>query len=276
MTLRTTSKFRQWTVWLYALLVLLVVYVILSRLVNDSAWWDVLAPRQHRLLVLLLALFVYFARETRWDGVVRERKKARIRSEESRDAKRDLSASPPIGQPSGAATSSSLQQRDKSDAKRHVLSPAPNPTPTPNSNSVVADMSGEELYTKARGLHHLPIPDFAVDAEYLALLGKSAAKGYAPALAKLGEYAMRRAAWVEAYYWMTLARRNGLHGLLPTLREIRTRWARDMFPVQESNVNELFTEKSGSIGRALLCIDSGHGAAGAKEFLRTHYPDFLR
>jgi len=139
----------------------------------------------------------------------------------------------------------------------------------------VESASGEELFAQARALPHQEIPDFDFDGPYLDILGKSAAKGYASALAKLGEYAMRRAAWVEAYYWMKQAQRNGMHGLSPTLREIRKNWSLDGFPDQTSNVNRLFTVEAGSIGRALLCVDSGHEAYKAREFLKANHPEFL-
>jgi len=124
-------------------------------------------------------------------------------------------------------------------------------------------------------MKHRAIPDFRMDGPYLELLGRSAEKGYAPALAKLGEYAVRRCAWVEAYYWMKRAQRNGMHGLSPTLRAIRNGWAADGFPRQSSNVNKLFTEEAGRLGRALLRLDSGHEAAKAREFLKANHPEFL-
>jgi len=145
----------------------------------------------------------------------------------------------------------------------------------PQPSASTSSLSGEELFDQARALPHQQIPDFGVDGEYLGLLGRSAAKGYAPALAKLGEYAMRRAAWVEAYYWMKLAQRSGMHGLSPTLREIRKCWSLDGFPIQSSNVNKLFTREAGSIGRALLHVDSGQDAAKAKEFLKASHPEFV-
>jgi len=136
--------------------------------------------------------------------------------------------------------------------------------------------AGEALFNEARAIPHQPIPDFDCDGPYLELLGKSAAAGYAPALAKLGEYAMRRDAWVEAYYWMTLAKRNGMRNLSATLRAIRRAWSEEDFPDQSENVNVLFTLEAGSIGRALLHIDSGHDAAAARQFLKECHPEFLR
>lgn len=135
--------------------------------------------------------------------------------------------------------------------------------------------SGEKLYKRARTLRHQPIPDFTIDRRYLDLLGKSATKGYAPALAKLGEYAMRRAAWVEAYYWMSQAVRHGLPNGSDVLREIAMRWTLDGYPDEVENVTPLFSEEAGSIGRALLNVNVGHDVESAREFLKAHHPEFL-
>jgi len=301
MTVRTKSKSWQWTVWLCAALALLAVYVVLSRILFNSVTWDLFAPRLHRLAIPLVVLFFYVAWNTRWDGIRREKVRGKREQGdekvkvEGQGQQRNL-ASDSAGQPTeggrartptapqssnnavslgndcGGPGVSALPQQHESGAERHVLSS----TSTLNFNSVAdASATGEELFEQARALPHQQIPDFNVDGEYLDLLGQSAAKGYAPALVKLGEYAMRRAAWVEAYYWMKQAQRNGMHGLSPTLREIRKNWSQDDFPNQSSNVNKLFSIEAGSLGRALLHIDSGHEAAKAKEFLKANHPEFL-
>jgi len=169
------------------------------------------------------------------------------------------------------------------DGEATSSSPSPNlfttPSPSPNLFTSSAppsdDATGEDLFNQARMIPHQPIPDFDCDGQYLELLGKSAAAGYAPALAKLGDYAMRRGAWVEAYFWMSLAKRNGMKNLDASLREIRREWSTEGFPNQSENVNDMFSPEAGSIGRALLHLDSGHDAAAAREFLKEHYPEFL-
>jgi len=94
-------------------------------------------------------------------------------------------------------------------------------------------------------------------------------------LVKLGEQAMRRETWVEAYYWMWQARRNGRPDLEAQLCEIRESWMLDGFSDEATNVSGLFTVEKGSIGRALLHLDTRRDAEGAREFLRTNYPDLL-
>lgn len=92
-------------------------------------------------------------------------------------------------------------------------------------NTEEEELAGEALYKKARAMTHRMIPDFDTDGTYLELLGMSAAAGHAPAMAKLGDYAMRRAAWVESYYWMSLAKRSGMQGLESVMSKIRREWA---------------------------------------------------
>jgi len=134
---------------------------------------------------------------------------------------------------------------------------------------------GREKYARARMLPHQPIPDYETDEEYLDLLGDSAALGYHRALAKLGEYAMRRSAWVEAYFWMWQARRAGAAYVGKTLCNLRRYWTDEGYPSQSSNVHDLFSLDQGSIARALISIDSKHDVFAAKEYLRDHHPEFL-
>jgi len=308
MTVRTKSKPWQWTVWLCAALALLAVYVVLSRILFNFVTWDLFAPRLHRLAIPLVVVFFYVAWNTRWDGVRREKKeKKKVKGEgqgqgeekvdgESRWRAEEKPDSPVRPADDGRAhTPGAPQSSDNADSlgndcgetgvsaqpQHNEIVDIRSSTSTLDSSSLcqppnsTSSLTGEELFEQARALPHQVVPDFDSDGPYLELLGQSAKQGYSPALAKLGEYAMRRAAWVEAYYWMKLAQRNGMLGLSPTLREIRKNWSLDGFPGQSSNVNWLFTLEAGSLGRALLHVDSGHEAATAKEYLKANYPEFL-
>lgn len=134
---------------------------------------------------------------------------------------------------------------------------------------------GEYLFLKAQGVPHQVVPDYDTDGLYLDILREAANKGYGPAAAKLGEYAMRRAVWIEAYYWMSMASRMGMENLTNVMREIRMNWVLAGHPDEEDNVNPLFPLETGSIGRALLHLDSGYRASDAREFLKTYYPEYL-
>jgi len=157
---------------------------------------------------------------------------------------------------------------------------APDDAPLPGGGDAAneaEDLSqpGAEDYLRARAMMHQEIPDFRVDGLYLDLLAASAEKGYAPAMAKLGDYAMRRGTWVEAYYWMYRARRGGMADVDAALREIRRNWIQFDCPDEEENVNELFDADCGSIGRCLLAIAAGRDLNAAKDFLREFHPEFL-
>jgi len=290
MTLRTTSAQRQRQVWKFLVILGVVAYFILVLAFGLGNPFRFFGPHQMRVLLPLVVILRILAHECRWDGITREVKSESKegnraenpgREEPKREAEveeRNLATgaaeplSPSAGQVRGEATSPSLQRQAELGANRPVHSPIP----TLGSNSVADESTtGEELFEQARAIPHQPIPDFGVDGPYLGLLGRSAAAGYAPALAKLGEYAMRRGTWVEAYYWMKQAQRNGMRGLSPALREIRKSWSLAGFYDELENVNVLFSAESGSIGRALLHVDSGHGAAPAREFLKANFPDFL-
>jgi len=274
MTLRSKSRKQQAVRWLCAAGLALAAHVVVSRLACGSASFDLTDPRYYRIFVPLLAVAAAFAWETRWDGVEREEEGEKGESGEKREKGESGEKVKAQGEGEQRKVSDSIVQLPTTNCQLPTL---------PRTHSACAKatadrqipLPGEAEYAQAREMTHQEIPDFEADGEYLELLGKSAAEGYAPALAKLGEYAMRRAAWVEAYYWMKQAQRGGMHGLSPTLREIRKNWSLDGFPGQLSNVNELFTAEAGSIGRALLHVDSGHEAAAAKEFLRANHPEFL-
>jgi len=137
-------------------------------------------------------------------------------------------------------------------------------------------LPGESEYALARAMPHNAIPTYGEDAAYLELLGKSAELGFSRALSKLGDYAIRRKAWVEAYYWKWMARRNGMAGCNTPLREIRMAWAASGYPTEDYNVSEQFTEEHASVGRALLDLTAGRNRLEARAFLREHFPDLVK
>jgi len=269
MNLRSKSRKQQAVRWLCAAGLALAAHVVVSRLAYGSVGFDLTDPGYYRIIVPLVALAAAVAWETRWDGVVREEEVERGENGEKGEREEKAKAQ---GEGEQRKVSNSIVQLPAANCQ---LPSSPSAQTPQTSQTSQTPLPGEEDYIRARAMVHQKIPDFEFDGPYLKLLGKSAAAGYAPALAKLGKYAMRRAAWVEAYYWMKLAQRNGMHGLSPTLREIRKNWSLDGFPGQLSNVNRLFTDEAGSLGRALLHVDSGHEAAKAKAFLRANHPEFV-
>ena len=116
--------------------------------------------------------------------------------------------------------------------------------------------AADQLWAEARALPHGFIPDPKWDAEYMAKLCGAARLGLFDAMLKLGEYAFRRGAIVEAYYWMALADLKGAGGLEIPLRKMRTAWLAKGRPAQHENVYEGFTEQQGKFARTLLCLRS--------------------
>ena len=112
----------------------------------------------------------------------------------------------------------------------------------------------QRLWEEARGMTHRFKPDWEKDQEYLAKVYAAARLGHFEAMVKLGEYAYRRGAVVEAYYWTALSELKGAKGLDTALREIKTRWLSNGCPAEHSNAYDGFSEEQGSFARALLRI----------------------
>jgi len=271
MSLRTRSRAGQWGAWTVAALVAVAAYVVLFRVVGEGELGDLIGPLQQRVLLPIVVVFGFVVYETRWNGAAGAKKEQKAEGNEGTVVARSSEAT-------------SLPRRNKEefssvgrgeDAASTGETGLPVPGFPAQAPAAGPDETGEELYARARGMPHQEIPDFLDDGEYLELLGEAAEKGYPHALAKLGEYALRRCAWVEAYYWMKKARRAGMENLEPVLRGIRLSWATDGYPLQTSNVHRLFSELDGSVGRALVNLDSGRETATARAYLRANRPELL-
>jgi len=136
----------------------------------------------------------------------------------------------------------------------------------------------EALWERARVMVHGVIPDPVEDAEYLNLVFSAAEGGYVPALAKLGDYAFRRGAFVEAYFWTKIAKRRleledgadpqGLKEIDDMLRNIRRAWTVARQPLEFENVYEGFPEERGELGRAFLRLDVGIEVKRTRDFIQ--------
>ena len=111
-------------------------------------------------------------------------------------------------------------------------------------------------------------PDWEKDQEYLSKIYAAARLGHLEAMTKLGEYAGRRGAVVEAFYWTLLAELKGAKGLKVQLRELRSRWQALGGPEQYRNAYKDFTEEQGVFARAVLRLQCGIDAAGARRRLK--------
>ena len=122
------------------------------------------------------------------------------------------------------------------------------------------DRDGTEarrLWDEARGMTHCFMLDWEKDREYLAKVYGAARLGHLEAMVKLGDYAYRRGAVVEAFYWTLLAELKGATGLGVALREMRSRWLSEGCPEEYENAYKDFTEEQGVFARAVLRLQSG-------------------
>ena len=115
----------------------------------------------------------------------------------------------------------------------------------------------QRLWKVARSMPHGFIPNPETDGDYLAKVYGAAKLGHLEAMAKLGEYAGRRGAVVEAFYWTILAELKGATGLGIALREMRSRWLSEGCPEEYENAYTDFTEEQGVFARAVLRLQCG-------------------
>ena len=113
------------------------------------------------------------------------------------------------------------------------------------------------LWEEARTMTHNFTPDWEEDQDYLAKVYGAARLGHLEAMVKLGEYAGRRDAVVEAFYWTLLAELKGATGLGVALREMRSRWLSKGCPAEYRNAYGEFTEEQGVFARAVLRLQCG-------------------
>lgn len=130
------------------------------------------------------------------------------------------------------------------------------------------DTDANRLWEEARTMTHRFNPDWEKDQEYLSKIYTAARLGHLKAMVKLGEYAYRRGAVVEAYYWTALAELKGAKGLDAALREMKTRWLSKGCPAEHRNAYDGFSEMQGSFARALLRIRCAVGTPLARARMR--------
>jgi len=253
MTLRTRSRSVRTLVWMCAAVLCLAAYVFAVRLFGTGPAGEWYAPEQMRILLPIVVLFGFIAYETRWDGVVRT-------SDEDEDAGTSPAAEPkssPMHAVRAAPASApmSVGRTERPVVREEELSPE-------------TENAANEAWLRAREMPHAWIPHPEEDAEYLTLVLQAADGGCVPALLKLSEYAGRRGALVEAYFWMALAEKRGHAAARQHLMAIRKEWVVQQYPPEYENVYYGFTELRGSVGRALLSAACGLDVPLARRWLR--------
>ena len=123
-------------------------------------------------------------------------------------------------------------------------------------------------WDKAREMPHNFVPDPDADYEYLRLMHDAARAGSRRAMVKLADYARRRCADVESYYWLTMAKIHGAEGLDEAIAYCRNQWKVNGFNPEYENEYVFFTERQGVLGRAALRLDSGVDATMARTRLK--------
>lgn len=165
---------------------------------------------------------------------------------QSADCSESVESSSPVENPSSSSLPSSVSTLRTASAVQE-----PHTSADVDSKRLP---TAERLWHEARLLPHRFIPDLEHDAAYLEKLCAAAKLGHIPSMLKLGDYAVRRGAIVEAYYWMSLADLRGAAGLEMTLRNMRFNWRARGYPEQRGNVYAGFSEQQGDFARALLRI----------------------
>ena len=135
-------------------------------------------------------------------------------------------------------------------------------------SDLIPDLDANALWAQARKMPHNYIPDYERDADYLRLVHQAASIGLEEALAKLGEYAMRRQCLVEAYFWLAQAKVHGLKQAESLLRTVKMLWLKQGCPSEYENAHPGFSEMQGSLGRALLRIRCAMNAPLARARIR--------
>ena len=123
-------------------------------------------------------------------------------------------------------------------------------------------------WDKAREMPHNFVPDPDADYEYLRLMHDAARAGSRRAMVKLADYARRRCADVESYYWLTMAKIHGAEGLDEAIAYCRNQWKVNGFNPEYENEYIFFTERQGVLGRAALRLDSGVDVTMARARLK--------
>ena len=122
----------------------------------------------------------------------------------------------------------------------------------------------QRLWNEARAIAHGFKPDWERDRDYLEKIHGAARLGHLQAMVKLGEYAARRGAMIEAYYWTFLADLSGAEGLSVVLRQARAAWMAQGCPNEHANVYEFFSEEQSAFARAVLRLQCGIDAQYAR------------
>ena len=144
----------------------------------------------------------------------------------------------------------------------------------------VQQTEADALWEAACEMEHQFIPDWETDEAYLTLLYKAAALGQFEALNRLGDYALLREAFVEAFYWKIKVAMEEAPFLGATLEDVLAAWTRAGCPTEYENVTDDFSADQGVFARVVMRFMTGINLANAtqrmKELVAAGNPDALR
>ena len=247
MRLRRKSLGGQWLCWLFLFVLGLAVYIFTVRAFDLGSAWAIFGAQQMGVLALVGLLFGWLAYECRWDGIVRVKDSGAVEEASEPVRTANDTHSPP---PSDPALPSSPS---------HLAASAP---------SSATSLSPEEAWREARNMPHGIIPDPVSDGEYLKLIYFAAEEGHLEALAKLSDYARRRGAFVESFFWMKVAVQKGYAQGGMWLKDVVNEWAMSGAPCEYENEYEHFSSLRGAYARAHMCLIAGIDMPNACQCLR--------
>jgi len=256
------SRKAQWLRWLALAAVSVGLYVFIVDRYRLGDPLDVFNTDQLCVALPIAIVFGILAYKMRWDGV--KRKMAWVEEPHGDGDSAGMSA--PGCQPSRFRTVAAQPSESAPEANSPFEDPQP-AVPFVSAYATTSGLSPEEAWEKARSTPHNFIPDPSVDGTYVALVYHAARGGHADALAKLSDYAVRRGAKVEAYFWAAVAQKRGHTGMETKMIRIRKEWMLEGASGEYDNVYDLFSESCGTVGRSLLRIACGVDAPHARKRL---------
>ena len=146
-----------------------------------------------------------------------------------------------------------------------------NAVPEVAAESAPVGVQKKDTETSWESIQQMPhnfIPDPDEDYEYLHRMNDMAKSGRVEAMVKLSEYARRRNADVESYYWLKMAKIHGAEDVDEALKYCLKQWRINGFNPEYENEYVFFTERQGVLGRAALRLDSGVDATMARARLK--------
>jgi len=132
-------------------------------------------------------------------------------------------------------------------------------------------------WARARLMKHSRNPDWDRDEEYLELVLESALGGCGEAMNKLGEYAFRRRAYVEEYYWAIKVEMAGVRNTGRQPIAILRQWLKHRTSKGRHGYHSGFFEDEYHFARAVMRVRSGvdrdKGLARLRQLVRNGYED---